>query len=105
MPNIKDINSADIKCINDKKESAIVVFWAPWCGPYTILSKTLTELILDEDRINIYKINTDSHPEVIKEYGVKSIPLLMFLKDGKEVDRKSGAVAKSQITETLSKEY
>ena len=81
--------------LNDLIKSGIhiVDFYADWCGPCKMLGNVL-EQIKD---VSIIKINTDTHPELTKEYGVMSIPALFFFKDGVEIKKATGFKSKEEL--------
>jgi len=76
----------------------VVDFWAPWCGPCHMISP-VTEKLSEEyaDRVKFCKLNVDENPEMSRKYGVMSIPLLLFFKDGQQIDSILGAVPESMI--------
>ena len=70
---------------------AMVDFWATWCGPCKMLSPVIDGLAdRYEGKVLVGKVNTDEQPELAIRFGVMSIPTVIFLKDGKEIDRKVG---------------
>ena len=75
-----------------------VDFWAPWCAPCRAL-KPVLEKLADEygGQFLLAKVNTDEHPEVSTQYGVRGIPTLMIFKNGAVEATKVGAVSKSQL--------
>jgi thioredoxin 2 len=76
----------------------VIDFWAPWCGPCKIVSPALERLALTHaGRLKIVKLNVDDEPEIGARYGVQGIPLLVLVRDGKELDRLVGAAPLSQI--------
>jgi thioredoxin 1 len=76
----------------------IVDFWATWCGPCRALSPVVDEIASEyEGRAEVAKCNVDDCEDVAAQYGIRSIPTLLFFKDGKMVDRLVGLVPKSQI--------
>ena len=89
---------------NQAKEGvALVDFWAPWCGPCRMLSPVIEELANDfEGKAKICKVNTDEEGDLAAEYGVRSIPTLIFLKDGEVVDTLIGAQSKLAISDKLN---
>lgn len=76
----------------------IVDFYADWCGPCKMLSTVLEQL----ENISIIKVNTDTHQELSREYGVMSIPTLIFFKDGIEIKKEIGFKTKEEIERILN---
>ena len=70
----------------------VVDFWAPWCGPCKMVAPILDDLATEYAvRVTIAKVNTDENSQWAVKYGVQGIPTMLFVKDGKEVDRVVGA--------------
>lgn len=87
---------------NDKP--VVVDFWAEWCGPCRFLSPTLDELASEySDRINFTKVNVDEEPNLSMQYGVMSIPTVLYFKAGKIVDSTVGALPKDELKRHLDK--
>ena len=77
---------------------SVVDFWAPWCGPCLALGPTIESLATEYDgKVNIGKVNTDENSELSIKYGITSIPCVLFIKDGKVVDKQVGAVPKAAL--------
>lgn len=74
----------------------VLKFYADWCGPCRVLAQTL------KDVDGITNINIDKDMETARKYGVRSVPLLVFLKDGVEIHRKSGNMPLSMYNNILT---
>jgi thioredoxin 1 len=87
-----------------KSELPIVVdFWAEWCGPCRMIGPIMEELAESFDgKAKIGKLNVDENPQIAMKYGVRSIPTVLFIKNGEVVDKVIGAVQKSVFIEKLS---
>lgn len=75
---------------------SVVDFWAPWCGPCIALGPTINQLAEEyKDVVNVGKVNVDENPNLSVEYGITSIPCVLFIKNGEVVDKQVGAATKS----------
>ena len=82
----------------------IVDFWASWCGPCKMLSPLVEEIGTQyEGKALIGKVNVDEEPELARQFGVMSIPTVVFLKNGREFDRKVGVMPPQAFTDVLDK--
>ena len=76
--------------------------WAPWCGPCRMIAPIIEQLAGElAGRVKVGKLNTDENPMTGSRFNVRSIPTLLVLKDGKEVDRLVGALPKQEILRRL----
>jgi len=77
--------------------------WAPWCGPCRTVGPIVDELASElAGRVRVGKLNVDENPATAARFGVSSIPTLLILRDGREVDRIVGAVPKQEIARRLA---
>jgi len=75
---------------------SVIDFWAPWCGPCLALGPTIESLATEYDgKVNVRKVNVDENPNLSINYGITSIPAVLFIKDGQVVDKQVGAAPKS----------
>ena len=77
--------------------------WAPWCGPCRMIAPTIEQLASElAGRVKVAKLNTDENPMTGSRFNVRSIPTLLVLKDGKEIDRLVGVLPKQEILRRLA---
>ena len=80
----------------------VVDFWAEWCGPCRAIGPVIEELSKEyAGTVNIGKLNVDNNPQVSINYGITSIPCILFIKDGQIVDKQVGAVPKNVLDKKI----
>ena len=84
-----------------KSGITVVDFWAPWCGPCRMIAPLVEELDEEMSDINFAKLNVDEAQDIAVQFGVMSIPTIIFFKDGEQKDSVVGVVPKDKITSII----
>jgi thioredoxin 2 len=78
--------------------------WAPWCGPCRMVAPVIEELAVEmAGRVRVAKLNVDENPATAARFQVRSIPTLLVLKAGREIERIVGVQPKSEIVQRLQR--
>jgi thioredoxin 1 len=89
------------KVLNSDKLS-VIDFWAEWCGPCRAIGPVIEELATEYDgKVNIGKVNVDHNPQISMDYGITSIPAILFVKGGQVVDKLVGAQPKANFVKKI----
>jgi thioredoxin 1 len=96
--NILKLTDADFDAQVKGQPLVVVDFWAEWCGPCRVIAPVLEELAVEyAGRMAVGKLNVDENRQVAAKFGIRSIPTLLFFKDGSRVDQVVGAHPKATI--------
>lgn len=82
--------------LNSNKR-VLVDFYADWCGPCKILSPRVAEIANENKDIKVVKINVDQNEDLARKYNISSMPTLLVIENGKELNRAVGALSKSTV--------
>jgi thioredoxin 1 len=91
-----------LEAIKDKKNNFVIAdFYAEWCMPCLMMAPVMENIAEKNKNVRFVKINVDDAQNLSVQYQITSIPCIIFLKDGKEVDRVIGAVDEARIEEKI----
>jgi thioredoxin 1 len=99
MSNALEVTDATFESEIEKHSGlAVVDFWAPWCGPCRIIGPVLDQLASEyTGKAKVGKVDVDQNVKVAARFNVRSIPMVLFFKNGQVVDQVLGAVPKAQL--------
>ena len=99
---VQHLKTAEFDAVVEAAPLARVDFWADWCGPCKMLTPTVEALAEQYgDRVVTGKVNVDEEPELARRFGIMSIPTVVFLKNGKEIERKVGVLPPETFSAVL----
>ncbi|WP_185870816.1 thioredoxin [Blattabacterium cuenoti] len=101
---LQEINDETFdKVISESDKPVLIDFWAPWCAPCRALSVILEEISKEfQNKVSVFKLNVDNNPKISSKYGIRSIPTMIFFKDGEKQDIHIGISSKEEIIKKLT---
>ncbi|RNC64233.1 thioredoxin [Proteiniphilum sp. X52] len=98
------ITDATLDAVLDTDKLVVIDFWAEWCGPCKMIGPIIEEIAEEyKDKVVVGKLNVDENDETTGKYGIRNIPTVLFIKNGKVVDKLVGAGPKTLFTEKIDK--
>jgi thioredoxin 1 len=99
-----NIDNSNFDALAAGEKLVVIDFWAPWCGPCRMLTPIIDEVAAEyEGRAIIGKCDTDSNNEIAAQFGVRNIPMLVFLKAGEVKEVHVGVIKKPDLVEKIEK--
>lgn len=90
------------KEVLESDKLTVIDFWAEWCGPCRAIGPVIEELAKEyEGKANVGKVNVDVNPNLSINFGITSIPAILFVKGGQVVDKQIGAVPKAVLDKKI----
>jgi len=103
LPWLVEADTASFAAETASSVPVVVDLWAPWCGPCRMIAPVLVDLAARHaGKVKVVKINLDEEPALGARFDARSIPLLIVLRDGREVDRIVGALPRAAIEARLA---
>jgi thioredoxin 1 len=97
-----EITDQNINGVLETTDLVVIDFWAAWCGPCRMLGPIIDELSTENADVVIGKLDVTTNQETAQDYGVTSIPSIIFIKNGKEVERVRGVIPKSVLQNKIN---
>lgn len=98
------ITDATLDEVLQTDKLVLIDFWAEWCGPCKMIGPIIDEIGKEyQDRVVVGKVDVDNNDETTTKYGIRNIPTVLFIQNGKVVDKMVGAGAKSLFTDKIDK--
>ncbi|MFC1533555.1 thioredoxin [Thermodesulfobacteriota bacterium] len=107
MSGIKSENITDARFegeVLNREGVTVVDFWAPWCGPCISMAPALEAFAeANAGKIRVFKLDVDDNPKTAEKYEIRTVPTVIFFKNGKPVDVSPGAMSESALQDKLDR--
>ena len=98
----KEFTDANFDELLSSNKVVVADFWATWCGPCKAMGPSIDELSAEyEGRALIGKVDVEENNDLAEKYAIRSVPTIIFFKDGEMVDKQVGAVAKAVLEDKI----
>jgi thioredoxin len=103
MGAIEHLAAATFQSAVDRPGITVIDFWAAWCGPCRAMAPQLERAASLRPQYRFAKVDVDAEPVLASEYGIRSIPTLMVIRDGHPIAAQAGVVGAEQLVEVLDR--
>ncbi|MCH5334650.1 MAG: thioredoxin [Alistipes sp.] len=98
------ITNENLEQIMASETPVVIDFWAEWCGPCRMVAPIVDELAKEyEGRVQVCKCDIEQCDDAVMKFGIRNIPTIIFVKEGKVVDKQVGAAGKSELINKIEK--
>ena len=96
------VTNENFESLKNGEQPLVIDFWATWCGPCRMVAPIIEELAKEYDgKVTVGKCDVEEADEIAAEFGIRNIPTIVFMKDGKVQDKIVCAASKSKIDEKI----
>ncbi|WEL19844.1 thioredoxin [Candidatus Nanohalococcus occultus] len=99
----EEITEDNFEDVKNSDDTWVIDFWAEWCGPCKQYAPTFKEVSEETEGVKFGKIDMEAHQQLGTSLGVRALPTTIVMKNGEEVDRKSGAMSKQELLDFVEK--